>query len=112
MFKSSGIIDLNSQILKDAFAVLIPALSYLLYQCIQTDIFPLECSIGYITPIPKDGDPLDAGNLRPISILPLPSKLLEKAILYQVNAFLENNLILDQRQHGFRTKYSTPRAIF
>ena len=42
---------------------------------LQTGVFPDAWSMGYITPIPKEGDPLYAGNWRPISILPLPSKL-------------------------------------
>ena len=110
--KSSGIPDINSQALKDAFAVLIPELTHLFNESLETGIFPDAWSIGYISPIPKDGDPLDAGNWRPISILPLPSKLLEQAVHYQVTIFLENNHILDRRQHGFRSDYSTSTAIF
>ena len=110
--KSSGIPDINSQALKDAFAVPIPELTHLFNESLETGIFPDAWSIGYISPIPKEGDPLDAGNWRPISILPLPSKLLEQAVHYQVTIFLENNHILDQRQHGFRSDYSTSTAIF
>ena len=110
--KSSGILELNSKALKDAFIVLIPELTHLFNESLQTGVFPDAWSMGYITPIPKEGDPLDAGNWRPISILPLPSKLLEQAVHYQVSIFLSNNHILDQRQHGFRPEYSTSTAIF
>ena len=110
--KSSGILEVNSRILKDAFSILIPELTHLFNESIKTGIFPKSWSIGYITPIPKESDPLEAGNWRPISILPLPSKLLEQAVHYQVNVFLENNNILDSRQHGFRPEYSTSTAIF
>ena len=110
--KSSGILEVNSRTLKDAFEVLIPELTHLFNESLQTGAFPLAWSIGYITPIPKEGDPLEAGNWRPISILPLPSKLLEQAVHYQITVFLENNEILDRRQHGFRSEYSTSTAIF
>ena len=110
--KSSGISEVNSQALKDAFVVLIIELAHLFNESLQTGIFPDAWSTGYITPIPKEGDPLEAGNWRPISILPLPSKLLEQAVHYQVSIFLENNHILDPRQHGFRPEYSTSTAIF
>ena len=110
--KSSGISEVNSQTLKDAFEILIPELTHLFNESLQTAVFPQSWSMGYITPIPKEGDLLDAGNWRPISILPLPSKLLEQAVHYQVSIFLENNKILDHRQHGFRPEYSTSTAIF
>ena len=52
-----------------------------------------SCSYsGVVTLIPKEGDPLDSGIWRPITVLLLPSKLLEKAIHYQVINILENNL--------------------
>ena len=44
--------------------------------------------------------------------MPRPSKLLEKAVHYQVNLFLSYNDILDVRQHGFRASFSTSTAIF
>ena len=110
--KSSGIENLNSRLIKDAFTVLIPELTHLFNDSIETGIFPLSWSIGSITPIPKDGDLLEPGNWRPITILPLPSKLLEKAIHYQVITYLNDNNILDTRQHGFRPGYSTSSAIF
>ena len=54
----------------------------------------------------------EPGNWRPITLLPLPSKLLEKAIHFQVSLFLTNNNILDGRQHGFRSSFSTSTVIF
>ena len=62
-------------------------------------------------PIPKEGDPLDPGNWRPITILPLPSNLLEKAIHYQIVSFLDEQELLSRNQHGFRKGKSTSSAI-
>ena len=56
-------------------------------------------------------DSLDPGNWRPISILPLPSKLLERAIHYQIISHLDTNGYLSFNQHGFRTGKSTSTAI-
>ena len=110
--KSSGITHLSSMLLKDAFTTLIPELTHLFNESISTGIFPATWRVGTITPILKEGDPLEPGNWRPITLLPLPSKLLEKAIHFQVNSFLMNNNILDNRQHGFRAMFSTSTAIF
>ena len=110
--KSSGLPFLSSKLLKDAFSVLELELTHLFNESLDTGIFPKAWCIGNITPIPKEGNPLEPGNWRPITLLPLPSKLLEKAIHFQVNLFLSNNTILDERQHGFRSSLSTSTAIF
>ena len=78
--KSSGIPDLSTRLIKDAFLFLVPELTHLFNESIQTCIFPKAWRRGSVTPILKDGDPLDPGNWRLISILPLPSKLLEQAV--------------------------------
>ena len=67
--------------------------------------------MGTITPIPKKGDTLDPGNWRPITILPLPSKLLEKVVHYQIISYLDDNNYLSFNQHGFCKGKSTSTAI-
>ena len=54
---------------------------------------------------------MDPGNWRPITILPLPSKLLEKAVHYQIISYLDNSDYLSAYQHGFRKGKSTSTAI-
>ena len=68
--------------------------------------------IGTITPIPKGGDSHDPGNWRPITILPLPSKIMERAVHYQLINYFEENDYLHKNQHGFRKNCSTATAIF
>ena len=55
----------------------------------------------------KAGNSNDVSNLRPVSLLPITSKLIEKIVHNRVYEFLENNNILDNRQGGFRPKHST-----
>ena len=71
----------------------------------------MKWAIGNITPIPKEGIPLDPGNWRPITILPLPSKIMERAVHYQLVNYFEENNYFHNRQHGFRKKHSTITAI-
>ena len=99
--KSSGIQDLSSELLRNAFSVLIVELTHLFKESITQKIFPAKLAVGCITPIPKGGDHLDPGNWRPITILPIPSKLLERAIHYQLmNYFEENNYLIDNTVLG------------
>ena len=109
--KASGITDLSSILIKDAFKVLAVEIAHIINESIRTSTFPDKWAVGSITPIPKDGDNLDPGNWRPISILPLPSKLLKRAIHYQVISHLDDNGYLSKDQHGFRAGKSTSKAI-
>ena len=52
-------------------------------------------------------DKSDPNNYRPISLLPIFSKLLEKIIADQLTRFLEQNQILYEHQYGFQAKKST-----
>ena len=65
----------------------------------------------HITPIFKSGDSSDVNNYRPISILPVLSKLLERSIFDQLYPFLDAKGLLHEKQSGFRPKYSTCTAL-
>ena len=65
----------------------------------------------YVVPAFKSGDPENIGNYRPISLLPVISKILEKIVANQLMAFLETNKLLAQEQHGFRPGLSTETAL-
>ena len=60
-----------------------------------------------IIPLQKEGNSHDVNNLRPVSLLPLPGKILEKLIQEKLSHYLEFNNILDVKQGGFRPNHST-----
>ena len=64
-----------------------------------------------VTPIYKEGDKSNCGNYRPISILPVISKILEKLICDQLREFLNENNIISKQQSGFRKLYSTETSL-
>ena len=59
----------------------------------------------------KEGYRETVGNYRPISLLPLPGKLLEKVVHSRISAFLDDNNFLTDQQGGFRKGYSTTSII-
>ena len=103
---------LPSFVIKDAFLSIIPQICYLMNQSLLTCSFPLKWSIATVTPIPKCGDLHKVGNWRPISILPLPGKILEKNCSKFLLCELEENDVLSPSQFGFRKELSTSHAIF
>ena len=58
----------------------------------------------------KDNDRHDLGNHRPISILPIISKVLEKEVFNQLHRYLKDNSILSKFQSGFRPFHLTVSA--
>ncbi|KAJ1183531.1 hypothetical protein NDU88_000349, partial [Pleurodeles waltl] len=50
-------------------------------------------------------------NFRPISLLPFPAKVIEKAVNKQLTNFLEDNNLLDPSQSGFQANHSTETTL-
>ena len=59
----------------------------------------------------KSGNKDDLHNYRPISILPILSKILEKAVFHQLHSYLSENSLLSPYQLGFRANHSTQLAV-
>ena len=64
-----------------------------------------------MTPVPKGCDSTNAGNCRPISVLPIFSKIFEKIVYKQSLTYLEQNNILYEHQSDFRKHMSTMQAV-
>ena len=77
----------------------------------KTGIFPDLCKIAKVVPIFKKEDPLLCKNYRPISLLPIFSKIFEKIIYTRMYDFLDINNLLYNKQFGFRNKHSTSHAL-
>ena len=80
---------------------------------------PLKTSYGYeffklkitkVIPIFKSGDDTQFTHYRPISLLPVISKVLEKIIYNQLCGFCKEHSLFYESQSGFRTERSTELA--
>ena len=109
--KSSAIDLLSARILKDAFLVLTLQLVYLFNISLSQGIFPSKWKVATVIPLFKGGSRSEVGNYRPISLLPLPGKLLEKIVHVRISQFLENSNVLCDEQCGFRKERSTTLSI-
>jgi hypothetical protein len=76
----------------------------------QYGIFTDEMKIANIKPHFKTGDKQDMRNYRPISVLSVFSKILEKLMYNGLLFFLKKHDILSKVQHGFRENKSTETA--
>ncbi|MEL6988474.1 MAG: reverse transcriptase family protein [Bacteroidota bacterium] len=95
----------------DSLPVMVFYVLVIVNTSIVTGNYPTTWKTPEVIPIHKNGDPLDVGNYRPISLLPILSKILEKVIANQLTDFLESNRLLANNQHGFRPCLSTETAL-
>ena len=109
--KSAGMQNMKTMILKDAFQAKPEYLCKVFNSSLQKCQFPVSWKKSNIVPLPKVPNVKVANDLRPISLLPLPGKVLEKIMCKRLNAFLENNRIISDKQHGFRKQRSTITSI-
>ena len=109
--KSCGSDGIALRFLRDALPVIAPYLTCIVNTSIVTGEFPTTWKHAIITPVYKSGSPDDPCNYRPISLLPILSKLLEKIIAAQLLNFLESQNLLSTTQHGFRPQLSTITAL-
>ena len=109
--KSSGIDNISSRVLKDFMILASREITHLYNLILDTGLFPTKWKIASVTPIPKVSTATNPSDLRPISILPVPGKLLEKFITQKIESYLEENRFFSECQYGFRKGKSTTGAM-
>ena len=109
--KSAGLDQISSKFLKDAFLVLVPQLVFMFNLSLSSSVFPESWKVARVVPIYKGGSRSDVGNYRPISLLPLPGKLLERIAHTAISGFFEKNELLCDRQGFFRKHHSTAQSV-
>jgi hypothetical protein len=109
--KSCNIYSIPVFIIKFLSTELSPFISQLFNSSLLEGKFPDFMKIASVVPIFKAGDVCNINNYRPISILPLLSKLFEKLMKIRVMSFLNQHNILSNHQFGFRSGSSTSDAI-
>ena len=79
-------------------------------EAILSGKFPDSLKLSNIVPVHKKKDPTDKCNYRPVSILPLLSKVFEKIMYDQLYIYMNNSL--NELLCGIRKAHSTQHALF
>ena len=98
-------------LLIDDVDIIAKPLSVLINRCLDNSLFPAAEKRAMIIPIYKAGLRTHLDNYRPISILPVLSKVFERVVQQQVYDYLEQNKLLLQSLFGFRKGSSTQHAV-
>jgi hypothetical protein len=100
--------NIGLQYIKDSFLVTAPMLCLIINTSIAKNKFSDQWKHSIIKPLHKSGDIDTASNYRPISLLPVLWKILEKVITNQLSIHLDESNLLHENQYAYRrkTKYS------
>lgn len=107
-YGSDGI---SLRFIKDSLYMIAFYVTIIINTSIVTNTYPALWKLSHVVPIFKSGDRDEVSNFRPISLLPVLSKILEKIIANQLSRYLEINHLISDSQHGFRPKLSTETAL-
>lgn len=108
---SVGSDSIGLRFLRDALWAILPFLTCIINTSMVTGMFPAAWKHALVVPLFKNGDRNCVNSYRPVSILPIVSKVLEKIVAKQLSYYLESNKLLSNCQHGFRCRLSTETAL-
>ena len=108
--KATGNDGLPACMIKDVASVISSPLSYIVNLSLKKGTIPAEWKEARVIPIFKSGPKNMFENYRPISVLSVMSKVLERAVHKQLLSHLESENLLTPSQYGFRPKRSTQLA--
>ena len=109
--KATGVDGVSALILKIAAPAIAPSLAKLINICIAHGTFPTAWKEVKVTPILKQNSKSDKNNYRPISVLPVLSKIFERHLHNSLSTFLKDSNLLYSLQSAFRKYHSTETAL-
>ena len=107
MSKATGRDRVSVKIIKVAAKIISPSLAKLCNRCFATATFPRMWKTAEVIPLFKGGDKTNVDNYRPISILPVISKIIERLVHNSLMIELEERNLIYHLQSGFRRNYTT-----
>ena len=109
--KSTGPYSIPLKMLPVILDLIIIPLDNIINMSFRTGEYPELLKVVKVVPIHKGGSTRDINNCRPISLLSIFDKIMEKVMHKKLYYFLEEHIILYQNQFGFRRNNSTVHAL-
>ena len=109
--KATGIDGISARLLRIGMPAIAPCIARLINLSMSTGKFPTRWKTAKVTPLFKGGALSDPSNYRPISVLPVLSKIIERHMYNSLYAFLTEQNLIYSRQSGFRKHHSTETAL-
>ena len=109
--KGTGAHDIQALFPKSAATPLSDSIVKICNFSIRSGVFPHMWKHAKVVPLHKKKSQDDVNNYRPISILPIAPKILEKHVSVHWYKYLSSHNLLNKRQSGFRTNHSCESAL-
>jgi len=109
--KSQDLYGLSNTFVKKIINLIADPLTYIFNLSFKNGLVPHQLKIAKIVPLYKSGDNSLTDNYRPIALLPIFSKLLEKLAFNRLSTYIEGNNLLSMYQYGFRKNHSTDNPM-
>jgi retron-type reverse transcriptase len=109
--KGCGPASISLKLLKSVADLIIFPLSRIINPSFSSGTFPEVLKTQKIIPLHKGGSTQDLNNFRPISLLSIFDKIIEKLMHKRLYTFLEIHNIIYENQFGFKKKHSTSHSL-
>ena len=109
--KACGPDGISPKLLKEAGYAIVPSLTKLINLSLNKCIVPTAWKKANVIPLHKKGSKDNLTNYRPVSLLPIPGKILEKIVFKHVYNFFHSHNLLTKHQSGFRPGDSTVNQL-
>ena len=109
--KSNGPDGISARMLKAVAPSIAPSITELFNLSIKSACFPTMWKMANIVPVPKSNNHSSPPNYRPISLLPILSKLLEHHMHFLLTEHLSSHHPISSDQWGFQSGKSTVSAL-
>ena len=111
--KTCDLDPIPTSLLKQYLDILITPITTLVNLSLQSGIFPPDFKLAHVIPLLKKPTlPRNIlKNYRPVSNLNFVSKIIEKVVANQLNCYLKENNLLNEKQSAYRQYHSTETAL-
>ena len=109
--KSCGSDNIDTYIIKLARKELVPVITHIINLSLAQPLFPNVWKTSKTIPLHKRDEKIYPANFRPVSLLPICSKILEWAVFAQIVNYMESNQLIHPSHHGFRAMHNTSTAL-
>ncbi len=109
--KSTGPASIPIKLLKLVADLIVIPLCHIINLSFSTGVFPDVLKVAKVIVLHKGGSTQDVNNYRPISLLSIFDKIIEKLMHKRLYDFLELHNVLFMNQFGFRQKHSTAHSL-
>jgi len=109
--KAHGYDEISGRMLKMCDKTITKPLYIIYKNCISQGYFPVAWKFANVIPIHKKKDKNIVSNYRPVSLLPICGKILEKLIFDNLYKYIYSNNLISDKQSGYKHGDSTVKQL-